>query len=101
GAHSILAERHLFPLLAAERPRLRLVMRLGWHIGALGWAAGGVLLIASPHVMTPEGRVLLVAVLSLLFGVSAAGNAYVWRFRHFGWGVLALVIALSVAGLVL
>lgn len=98
--HGVLAEQRLFPLLPAERGRLRLVMRLGWHIGTLGWIAGGVLLLASPYVMTDAGRILLVVVLSLLFGFGAAANAWVWRFRHFGWAALVTVITLAVVGVV-
>ena len=97
--HSVLGETRVFAKVRIEPPRARLLLRLVWQCSALAWAAGGILLLALPHIGTPAVRGWVILPLVAVYGFAAIGNAWANRGRHFGWMVLSGVVALALAGL--
>jgi hypothetical protein len=57
-----------------------------------------VLLAVAPTLGSDAARHWIVAMGIANFGFAAIGNAWATRFRHYGWGLLAIVVALAVAG---
>jgi hypothetical protein len=58
-----------------------------------------VLLIAAPWMDSQMARYWIVGAAVLVYGFGAITNAWVMRGRHFGWALLAIIVALAVAGL--
>jgi hypothetical protein len=97
--HGTLAETKVFPRLRIEPERARLLLRLVWQSSTVAWMSLAVLLIAAPWLGSDAARNWVIAVSIVTFGLSAAGNAWANRGRHFGWIVLSLVVGLAAAGL--
>jgi hypothetical protein len=96
--HGVLGETKVFARATIEPPRLRNLIRLCWQIGTLGWLCGGALLIAVPLMASEPARHWIIATMAVMYGFGIAGNAWVFRGRHFGWVALSAVVALAVAG---
>lgn len=96
--HAVLGETKVFANSHIEPPRMRTLLRLVWHAGAVGWAALGALLMLAPRFGSETARAWIVALAVATFAAAAAGNAYATRGKHPGWVLLAIVIAAAVAG---
>lgn len=96
--HAVVGETRVFANSRIEPPRMRLLLRLVWHAGAIGWAALGALLVLAPHFGSEVARQWIIALAVATFAAAAAGNAYVTRGRHPGWMLLAVVIVAAIAG---
>jgi hypothetical protein len=96
--HGVLGETRVFARATIEPPRLRNLIRLCWQIGTVGWLCGGVLLIVAPSMASESARHWIVATVVVMYGFGIAGNAWVFRGRHFGWMALSAVVALAAAG---
>jgi hypothetical protein len=97
--HALLGETRVFANARIEPERLRLLIRGVWHCSAVAWAGVAVLLIAAPWMGSQTARHWIVGAAVVVFGFSALNNAWVLRGRHFGWALLAIIVALAVAGL--
>jgi hypothetical protein len=96
--HGVLGETHVFAGARIEPPRLALLLRLVWQASAIAWAAMAVLLFVTPWLNAEPARLPIVCAAVVMYGAGAAGNAWASKGRHFGWAILAAVIALAVAG---
>ncbi len=96
--HGVLGEVRVFPRVTITPPRLGTLIRGVWMAGAVAWIGGGVLLIAAPWMASEPARHWIIATIAGVFGFAALVNAWVLRFRHFGWIALGAVVALAVAG---
>ena len=96
--HGVLGETKVFARATIEPPRLRNLIRLCWQVGTVGWACGGVLLIAASSMASAPARHWIVVTTVVMYGFGVIGNAWIFRGRHFGWMALSAVIALAVAG---
>jgi hypothetical protein len=97
--HSYLGEAAIFKEARIEPARLRRLLRLVWHSGAVGWLAFAALLIATPHLGSEVARQSVVAASAVTYGFAAIANAYATRGRHFGWAALLAVVMLAFAGM--
>jgi hypothetical protein len=97
-AHGVLIETRVFARVRIEPPRARTMLHGICQISTVAWAAGGLLLIATPHVAGAAARpwIVLATCASYVFG--ALGNAIASRGRHFGWMAMSAVVALALAG---
>lgn len=98
AAHGVLIEKKLFARVRIEPPRARTMLRAICQISTVAWAAGGVLLIATPHIAGPTARVWIVGATCASYIFGAVGNAIASRGRHFGWMLMSAVVALAFAG---
>ena len=98
-AHSVIGERYVFPVLRVEPQRFALLLRLIWHCLSVGWAGGGLFLLALPLLGEDRVRFWAIAVFALIFAAAALTNCIATQGRHFGWMVLAAAALLSLAGL--
>ena len=96
--HGVLSETRIFARAQIEPRRLRTLIHWVWHISTVAWIAGGVLLFAAPWMGSDAARRWIVATFAIVFAFSALGNAWALRGRHFGWVLLAAVVALAIAG---
>ena len=96
--HGVLGETKVFARATIEPARLRNLIRLCWQVGTVGWACGGVLLIAASSMASAPARHWIVVTMVVMYGFGVVGNAWIFRGRHFGWMALSAVIALAVAG---
>jgi hypothetical protein len=96
--HGVLGETHVFARATIEPPALRLLLRLVWQASAIAWAAMAVLLLATPSLITGQGRLLIVCAAVAVFGSGAVGNAWASKGRHSGWMLLAAAAGLAIAG---
>ena len=97
--HWFLGETRVFAHVRIEPERLRMLIRGVWHCSAVAWAGMAVLLIAAPWMDSQMARYWIVGAAVLVYGFGAITNAWVMRGRHFGWALLAIIVALAVAGL--
>jgi hypothetical protein len=97
-AHGVLIETRLFARLKIEPPRARTLLHGICQISTVAWAAGGVLLIATPHVAAGGARPWIVGATCASYVFGAVGNAIASRGRHFGWIAMSAVVALAIAG---
>src|SRR5262245_46378102 len=98
-AHGITAELRVFANARIEPKRTRNLLRMVWQASTIDWIGIGVLLIAAPAVGSQAARHWIVAVAVVVYGYAAVGNAVATRGRHFGWGLMAVVVALALMGL--
>jgi hypothetical protein len=98
--HGVLGEVRVFPHvnLPTERARFLFLLRVVWQASTVGWMALAVLLAVAPSLGSDAARHWIVAMAVVNFGFAAIGNAWANRFRHFGWVLLAVVVALALAG---
>jgi hypothetical protein len=96
--HGVLGETRVFSRATIEPPRLRNLIRVCWQIGTVGWACGGVLLIAAPSVASASARHWIVITMSVMYGFGMLANFWVLRGRHFGWAALGAVVVMAIAG---
>jgi hypothetical protein len=96
--HGVLGETKVFARATIEPPQLRNLIRLCWQIGTVGWICGGLLLIVAPSMASVSARHWIVVTVVAMYGFGVAGNAWVFKGRHFGWMALSAVIAMAIAG---
>lgn len=96
--HAYLGETQVFARCRISPPRTALLLRVVWQAGAIGWLSLGVLLIAAPGLDLAARR-LVIGASVVNFGFASLANAWVLRFRHFGWAPLAMVVGFSLAGM--
>jgi uncharacterized membrane protein len=97
--HGVLGETKVFAAARIEPDWVRRLLRAVWAAGAVAWIGGGVLLLAAPSMSSETARQWIVAVLAVVYGCGALGNAWVTRGRHPGWMLLTATIGLALAGL--
>lgn len=74
-------------------------VRATHQLGAMGWMAGGILLIGFGSVRDQRARNWLVGVLAILYGFPAVGNFVLNGGRpSFGWIALSLTVILAIWG---
>ena len=84
---------------AGRAARTRNLLRMVWQGTTLDWIVIGVLLIAAPALGSEIARRWVIAVAVVVYGYAAVGNAAATGGRHVGWCLMAVVIALALAGL--
>lgn len=62
------------------------------------WLAGGLALIVAALWLEPEARLSVSLVVGSGYAYAVLGNAWATRGRHPGWMLLALSVALTIAG---
>ena len=97
--HGLIAELHVFATARVEPRWTRNLLRMVWQGTTLDWIVIGVLLIAAPALGSEVARRWVVAVAVVVYGYAAVGNAVAPGGRHVGWCLMAVVIALALAGL--
>jgi len=97
--HGVIAERRVFPGAHIEPAWTRRLLRMVWQASTVDWVVVGVLLIAAPGLGSPTARQWIVGAAVVIYGCAAAGNAMATRGRHIGWVLMAVVVALALAGL--
>ena len=101
--HSVLGERlilsKLTPTTLPETigsPAFVLqVLRLFWHLVSVGWWGLAALLVMLAGMPDSDGIQLLIRIIALTFLASAAVSLVVSRGKHFSWGLLLLIAALT------
>jgi len=96
--HGVLGETKVFANATIEPRRLRTLIRLVWQCSTVAWIAGGVLLVAAPHVAPATARHWIVVIVAAMYAFGALANACATRGRHPGWMALALAVGLAAAG---
>lgn len=97
-AHGAIGEFKVFARAQIAQPRTRNLLRMVWQASTIDWIAIGVLLIAAPAFGSQTARHWIAAVAVLVYGYAALGNAIASRGRHIGWALMAVVVALVIAG---
>jgi hypothetical protein len=97
--HGLLGETRVFARARIEPERLRRLIRGVWHCSVVAWASVAVLLIVAPWMGSQMARHWIVGTAVVIYGFGAIVNAWVMRGRHFGWILLAIIVALAVGGL--
>ena len=97
--HGILGETKVFSKASIEPAWAKRLIRLVWLSSAIAWAGGGFLLIAAPYLKSSDARYSIIAILVLVYGSAAVGNAWATRGRHIGWKLLTSVVILALAGI--
>ena len=97
--HGVLGETKVFARTTIEPPRMRRLLRAIWQCSAAAWIGGGLLIFVSPWLNPHDARRWIVFTFAAIYAVGIAGNAWVFRGRHYGWVLLGAVVALSLAGL--
>jgi hypothetical protein len=98
-AHGLISELRVFPNTQIAPKRARALVRMVWHASTIDWIGMGVLLLAAPALGSQAARQWIVAVAVVVYGYAALGNAVATQGRHFGWCLMAGVVALSLLGL--
>jgi hypothetical protein len=98
--HSVLGETHVFNKAAVQPVELHRLVHLLWHAPSVDWIAFGALLIAAPMLLPASAQSALVLVGAAMYGYAALTNAIATNGKHFGWMLLALVVALLLGSLV-
>jgi hypothetical protein len=96
--HAWLGETAVFARVQITPNGARRIIHAVWIFGVVSWLAIAVLVIAAPHLGSPDARHWIVATSAVTYAFGALGNAIGTRGKHFGWMVLLVVAALSVAG---
>jgi hypothetical protein len=97
--HGLLGETRVFARARIEPERLGRLIRGVWHCSVVAWASVAVLLIVAPWMGSQIARHWIVGTAVVVYGFSAIVNAWVMRGRHFGWILLAIIVALALGGL--
>jgi hypothetical protein len=97
--HGIIGETKIFARVRVEPERIRLLLRLVWQCGTVAWISLAILLVAAPKLGNEAARNWIIAASIFTFGCAAVGNAWATRGRHFGWALMAVVVALAATGL--
>jgi len=97
--HGVLGETKVFSKARIEPAWAKRLIRLVWLSSSIAWAGGGVLLIGVPYFKSSDARYSIIAVLVLVYGSAAVGNAWATRGRHIGWKLLASIVILALAGI--
>jgi hypothetical protein len=96
--HGYLGETRLIaPARFPSRQAKRLVSAV-FQLSTATWIASGAVMAAAPWAFDDRTRPWAVAAacLPLVWGIAA--NAWITHGRHFGWKVLAAVVALAALG---
>ena len=96
--HAVLGEMKVFSRAEIRPNGLRRLIHAVWLFGVASWIAVAVLVIAAPHLGSPEARHWIVVTSAATFAFGSVGNAVGTRGKHFGWIVLLAVVALALAG---
>ncbi|CCD88072.1 conserved membrane protein of unknown function [Bradyrhizobium sp. ORS 285] len=96
--HGVPGETVVFARASIAPERLRTLLRVVWQASTVAWIGCGVLLIAAPWMESEPARHWTVLTAIGVFGLAALGNAWATRARHFGWIMLAGVVAMAAAG---
>ena len=96
--HLVLGEtRMLSRIRRSSVPNLAL-LRAIWLNGGLAWIAVGILLIKAPAFGSHDARSWIVAMAVVVLGSAAIGNLWCFKGKHFGGPLLAVAVALAIAG---
>jgi hypothetical protein len=98
-AHGVLGETRVFARARIEPAWARRLIRGVWQCSTVAWLGGGILLLAAPSMSSEPARRWIIAVLVVVYGFGAVGNAWASRGRHYGWIAMTAVIALALLGL--
>ena len=75
------------------------LMRGSFHIGTMGWLAGGILLVVASMLEPGIGRNAIVFVYAFVYGFPGVANAMMNGGRpNIGWVGLLLVVVLALLG---
>lgn len=74
------------------------IARVIFQLSTLVWIAGCVILLLTPRYAPEAHRAVVVAFAMWPLLYSALGNFWASRGRHFGWMLLAVVMALAAYG---
>lgn len=75
------------------------LMRGSFHIGTMGWLAGGILLLVASTLEPGIGRSAIVLVYAFVYGFPGVANAIINGGRpNIGWIGLLLIMILALLG---
>ena len=69
-----------------------------WQFSAVVWAVSGLIIAASPWIFDPGQRLAGVTMACIPLAYGAGANALITRGRHFGWKLLAAIMAAAIGG---
>lgn len=103
--HGVLTQRLMVAPIDAlfrddgrTRPAIRRLVPLLLHLSTISWFLGGLTLVAGAFWFDPGARTATAWFVGSLYLFGAAGNLWGTRGQHPGWLLLALAVALIVAG---
>lgn len=91
--HGVAAEIKLFPNVTAASAAHVLLLRFVWQASTLAWITFGTLLVASPRMGPGPTRWIATAAM-VNFALGAAGGLIATGPTHYGWILLATLVAL-------
>jgi hypothetical protein len=97
--HGVLGETKVFSKANIEPAWAKRMIRLVWLASAVAWVGGGLILLAVPFLQPTGARIWIIAVLVLVYGAGAIGNAWATRGRHMGWKLLTGVVVFALIGI--
>ena len=98
AVHSYMGQvRLIVPAKLPGRVQRQMVQAI-WHFSALVWAASALVFLYAAQRLAGETRWLAVVLACLPLAYGLVCNAWITRGRHFGGLLLAVVIALALAG---
>ena len=99
--HGYLGETRLIAPARFPSRQARLLVSAIFQWSTATWLASGVVIAAAPWWFDDRSRPWAVAAACLPLAWGIVFNAWITRGRHFGWKVLAAIVALALAGAVL
>ena len=98
GHNYLGATKVVGPSKSPNRSAKRL-MHVIWFLSGVYWFAAGIMLLVTPLLFDGETRKWIVLGCVAVLGYAGLLNLLVMRGRHFGGYLLALVVALALAGM--
>ena len=96
--HAYMGQVRLIAPAKFTGPVQRGMVQAIWQFSALAWAASALVFLYAAERLTGEARWLAVAFACLPLAYGFICNAWITRGKHFGGWLLAVVIALALAG---
>jgi hypothetical protein len=96
--HGYLGQTRLIAPAIFPNSQAQALVGVIWQFSTAMWASCGAVIALSPWLFDDKDRQLAVmlACLPLVWGI--VGNAWITRGRHFGWKVLAAIVAAAIIG---
>lgn len=96
--HAYMGQVRLIAPAKFTGPVQRGMVQAIWHFSALAWAAAALVFLYAAQRLTGEARWQAVTLACLPLAYGLVCNVWITRGKHFGGLLLAVVIALALAG---